>query len=565
MENYQVAEALEEVARLMELHGENPFKIRSYQNAAFKIDRLKEKLAGKTIEELAGIDGIGKSLSHKIHLLIETGTLADREALIAATPEGVIELMHIKGIGPKKVALLWKELDITSPGELLYACNENRLLELKGFGKKSQDSIRAAVTFKLSQKGFYHYAAAEISADAFIQKASLAGISSIETTGDLRRKCEIVQELSFICDEADKDKIIQLLSQYTETGYKLPVVSDQHIQSESPAGIPITITPVAAANRPYERWRTTGNDAHILQCLVANDIKADNLKSAASEEEIYRALKLPFIEPEMREGFQEVEQAVAGILPRQLINVKDLKGILHNHSTYSDGINSLEEMAFACRDMGYSYLGICDHSKSAQYAGGLSIEKVAEQQEEIKRLNEQLAPFRIFSGIESDILADGSLDYPDEILSSFDFIVASVHSGLKMEKEKATERLLTAIRNPHTTILGHPTGRLLLSREGYPIDHDRILKACGEAGVVVELNAHPYRLDLDWRWIHKALAYGVLISINPDAHSIEGYNDMYYGVCCARKAGLTAEHTFNAKNLEEISLWFKKRKEKLTS
>jgi DNA polymerase (family 10) len=264
----------------------------------------------------------------------------------------------------------------------------------------------------------------------------------------------------------------------------------------------------------------------------------------------------------MREGLNEIEKASRQSIRYPLIETADLKGILHNHSTYSDGIHSLEEMAKACRDLGYEYLGICDHSKSAQYAGGLSIEKVIEQQEDILRLNTSMAPFKIFSGIESDILADGSLDYPDEILQRFDFIVASVHSGLRMDKEKATARLLKAIENPYTTILGHPTGRLLLSREGYPLDFEKILHSCAEHGVVVELNAHPYRLDLDWRWIDYAVSLGLQISINPDAHSTEGYADMYYGVCVARKGGLTPTNTFNTKNLTEITEWFKKRKEK---
>jgi DNA polymerase (family 10) len=281
--------------------------------------------------------------------------------------------------------------------------------------------------------------------------------------------------------------------------------------------------------------------------------------------EIYEQFHLPYLEPEFREGLHEIEKAVSKKLPAKLITTEHLKGILHNHSTYSDGKNTLEEMAIACRDKGYQYLGISDHSKTAVYAGGLSIERVIAQQEEIAILNTKLAPFRIFSGIESDILADGSLDYPDEILSRFDFIVASVHSGLRMDSEKATARLLKAIRNPYTTILGHPTGRLLLAREGYPINYEEILKACAEENVVVELNAHPYRLDLDWRWIDYAVQLGLKISINPDAHSIEGYGDMYYGVAVARKGFLSVEDTFNALSLEEITEWFKKKKSALGS
>lgn len=562
MDNYQVAELLEDTAKLMELHGENPFKIRSYQSAAFKIERQKLKLEGMSADELAALDGIGKSLSQKIHQLLTTGSFNERDELLRSTPEGVRELMTIKGIGPKKVALLWKELDISSPGELLYACNENRLVELKGFGEKTQDSIAASVIFRISQRGLFHYATASRSAEEFLRKTQLKGITSLTITGELRRKCEVISHLEFLCNSNELSAVEDILNDNAAAGYQQPATNDGLLVSVCPAGIPIKIYPTTETNHTQKLWETTGNELHLLQCRELLPSAGIQETVFATENDIYKAMGIAFIEPEMREGINEIAHAVKGTLPVNLIEMADLKGVLHNHSTYSDGLHTLEEMAIACKDAGYEYLGICDHSRSAGYAGGLSIERVKEQQEEIKRLNEQLAPFRIFSGIESDILPDGSLDYPDEILASFDLIVASVHSGLKMDKEKATQRLLTAIRNPYTTILGHPTGRLLLSREGYPIDHDLILQTCAEQGVVVELNAHPYRLDLDWRWIEKAVEYGVLISINPDAHSIEGFEDMYYGVCVARKAMLTPENTFNAKNREVINDWFKKRKEK---
>ncbi|NNM15678.1 MAG: PHP domain-containing protein, partial [Bacteroidia bacterium] len=238
-------------------------------------------------------------------------------------------------------------------------------------------------------------------------------------------------------------------------------------------------------------------------------------------------------------------------------------GILHNHSTYSDGQNSLQEMAEHCKELGFEYLGICDHSKSAFYANGMSADTIKKQHKEIDELNKKLAPFKILKGIESDILHSGSLDYEDDVLASFDFIVASVHSGLKMDKEKATKRLITAIENPLTTILGHPTGRLLLAREGYPIDHKKVIDACAKNDVVIELNAHPYRLDLDWRWIQYALSKRVMISINPDAHHVDGYGDMYYGVCVARKGALGKAMTFNTKSLKEIEDYFQKRKKNI--
>ncbi|MDX5345654.1 MAG: PHP domain-containing protein, partial [Hymenobacteraceae bacterium] len=278
-----------------------------------------------------------------------------------------------------------------------------------------------------------------------------------------------------------------------------------------------------------------------------------------SEEDIYKAAGMDYIEPEMREGTNELELAKAHKLP-QLLELQDLKGILHNHSTYSDGANTLEQMALACRDLGYQYLGISDHSKTAAYAGGLREGDVLRQQKEIDELNKKLAPFKVFKGIESDILGDGSLDYDEDILKTFDFVVASIHSNLNMDEQKATERLLRAIENPYTTILGHPTGRLLLRREGYPINHKVIIDACAKNNVVIEINANPWRLDLDWRWVQYALEKGVMLSINPDAHVTSGYGDMRYGVLVGRKGGLTKEMTLNALGLEEIEEYFEKRK-----
>jgi DNA polymerase (family 10) len=261
----------------------------------------------------------------------------------------------------------------------------------------------------------------------------------------------------------------------------------------------------------------------------------------------------------LREGLFELEKATTHTLPK-LIELADLKGILHNHSTYSDGLNTLEEMAVYAKQLGYEYLGMCDHSKSASYAGGLKVEDIILQHNDIDKLNKQLFPFKIFKGIESDILGNGDLDYEEDVLKSFDFIVASIHSNLKMDEEKATQRLLKAIENPYTTILGHPTGRLLLGRPGYPIDHKKIIDACAANNVVIELNAHPYRLDIDWRWIPYCLEKGVMISINPDAHQLKGYHDMYYGTLAARKGLLTKDNCLNAMNLNTFENYLETKK-----
>ena len=565
MDNQKIANILESTAKLLELHGDNPFKIKSYLNAVNKIERQEEKLEGKSKEELEKIDGIGKSLSQKIFQLMQEQTFPELDELISKTPIGVMEMMKIKGIGPKKVASLWKELEIESPGELLYACNENRLVALKGFGQKTQEAIKKSIEFSISQKGLFHYALAELNATIFME--SLKKINpSIEMllVGEVRRKCEIVSNIHFISYAENQESIQDALSNISTEFFKLEKTESNTIEVSSTAGISIHIQFFPANEIIYQQWKETGIESHVSQCFELKKMDEMELKKYTSELDIYQAFAIPYIEPELREGRGEIKRALDGNLPIALVELKDLKGILHNHSTYSDGKNTLKEMALACKNSGYEYLGICDHSKSAFYAGGLSIERVAEQQEEIKKLNVELAPFIIFSGVESDILTDGSLDYPEEILKSFDFIVASVHSGLRMDIERATQRIITAVQNPYTTILGHPTGRLLLSRAAYPIDHEKVIDACAKFGVVIELNAHPYRLDLDWRWIEYAINKGVKISINPDAHNTDGYKDMYYGVCVGRKGYLTAKETFNAQNREDINKYFQDRKNAIT-
>jgi DNA polymerase (family 10) len=557
MENKEVSKILSTTAKLMELHGQNEFKIRSIQNAAFTVSKLEVPVKQLSEEELAGIKGIGKSISQKIHQLISEGVMPDLEVLLKDTPEGVVEMLSIKGIGPKKVAVLWKELEVVTPGELLYACNENRLVELKGFGIKTQDQIRKAIEFKISNKGLYHFAAVEKQAVVWLDEIKkIPFVKDVSFSGELRRKCEILTHASFViaCDnfQSCADEVIKILAlEEVVSNPTLQIISGKH-ESE----IPITIAFCVPADYGKTLFVNTGNDVHVNGVL---DKLSDVDLQGLSENAIYAKAGLQFIEPELREGADEIVMAANNAIPA-LLEYGDLKGSLHNHSTYSDGLSTLREMAVFLRDGGYEYLGICDHSKSAFYANGMKEERILQQHKEIDALNKELAPFRIFKGIESDILHDGSLDYDISVLKSFDFIVASVHSGLKMTEEKATARLLKAIENPFTTILGHPTGRLLLAREGYPIDHKKVIDACATNNVIIELNAHPYRLDLDWRWIRYAIENGVQISVNPDAHHTNGYHDMYYGVCAGRKGMLTAKMTFNTRSVEEVSKWFESRK-----
>jgi DNA polymerase (family 10) len=556
MENKPIAGRLKLLAQLMELHEQNSFKIRSVANAAFKVDKLPFKLSSKSTEEITQIDGIGKSIAAYIKELLETGSIKDLEDLLQATPEGVIEMLHIKGIGPKKVAVIWRDLGIENTGELYYACNENRLVEAKGFGIKTQNEIKRVLEFRMASNGKFLYAQAKHEADELmlILRGMFPG-ALLEFAGDYRRCCEVISELTIVLGSRDAELVLNNLE--TSTVLNKITVKDFHINGETANGLLVDI--IVTEKRLFYRdlFAYTGNEEHVNAVMERiNDL----VDQPEGEDFIYKKASLPWMPPELREGTAFINKAEVNNLP-DLIDFYDLKGALHNHSTWSDGINTLEEMALYCRDeMKLNYLGICDHSKSAFYAKGLSMERVLQQQEEIDYLNKKIADFHIFKGIESDILSDGSLDYPDEILERFDFIVASVHSNIKMDKEKATTRIIKAIENPHTTILGHPTGRLLLSRKGYEIDYEKVIDACAANNVAIEINANPFRLDLDWRWYQYAIEKGVWLSINPDAHRVEGFKDMAYGVLAARKGGLTKENCLNALDLQRLQEIFSSKK-----
>ncbi|NGM65344.1 DNA polymerase/3'-5' exonuclease PolX [Sphingobacterium sp. SGR-19] len=554
MENKAIAKIFKLYSQLMELFNENPFRTKAMASASFKIDKLPFPAAGATIDQLSTQPGIGKSTGERIMLILESGSFPELDNLIAQTPPGVMAMLTIKGLGPKKVRSIWKDLGIESIGELLYACNENRLMEAKGFGLKTQEEIRKSIEFSNANQGLFLYAKVEKIATVLLGNlVSRFPEKQHIFTGEIRRKCEIIASVDILttCSISEIRSFLEDTLVYTAEEYQ-----DAAVQLTDELGVRYRIQSTSEERFAIDLLLTTGSETHIkeLQTIQAN------LPTFSSEEAIYEVLGLSYIEPELREGSGEVNWAENGELPK-LITYADLKGTLHNHSTYSDGVHSLEQMAMYCKDeLGLSYLGICDHSKTAVYASGLSIERVKEQWIEIDRLNDKLAPFRIFRGIESDILSDGSLDYPDDILAKFDFVVASIHSNLRMDKEKATQRLITAIENPYTTILGHPTGRLLLSRPGYPIDYKKVIDACKANRVVIEINANPLRLDLDWRWQRYALEKGVLLSINPDAHRTEGLTDMQYGVYVARKGGLSPERCLNAFSLEEIEQYFAEKK-----
>ncbi|MDO9001722.1 MAG: PHP domain-containing protein [Bacteroidota bacterium] len=533
MNSDEIIDALEITAKLLELHNENPFKVKAYTVAAYKLSKLRYDFEGKSQEDIEAIEGIGKGISSKINELIKTGSTLELSELLKKTPEGIVKMLGIKGLGPKKIRQLWNELNLESVGELLYACNENRLITLKGFGEKTQAQIKQNIEFSIHNSNKFHYALIEKPVqnliDFILEHQSELQICVV---GQLARKYEVIDKVEILLDgEVSLD-----MSAFEN---KIPLKVDYFFC------------------KPNEFFYKLVELSSTAEHLEKIDFDSLNDTEFFDDEEIYEALNLQYIEPELREGLNEVLLAKQNNIPK-LIELDDLKGVLHNHTTFSDGVHSLAEMAEYCKVLGYEYLGISDHSRAAFYAQGLSIEKVIEQQEQIDKLNLTFSNFTVLKGIESDILNDGSLDYPDEVLKTFDFIVASIHSNLKMDEEKATKRLVKAIENPYTSILGHPTGRLLLARPGYPINFKKVIDACAANKVSVELNAHPYRLDIDWRWIWYCLEKNVKISINPDAHRKEGFHDMYYGVCVARKGMLSKEFCLNALNLAELKTFLRK-------
>lgn len=565
MSNKEIIKQLKLTGSLLELHNANPFKVRAYTGIVFHLEKLDESLAEKDMDGLLALE-IKKGMAEKILEMVEKGTFEELEKLQAETPAGVVEMLNIKGIGAKKIRTIWQELDITSLDALYEACEAGKIAKLKGFGEKTQKLIIEQIDYLNANKGKLHFAEAEPIADAWLEKLNNGDlVTDIAICGDVRRYMEIIDQLAFVVATNNPVAYRKFLSSietlkydekaagpFTWRGTDIETGLPIEINLTKPAHFAGTLLVNSAA--PEHLAISVGDKGQSLRTLV-------NTQEFRDENAIYAAANMQVVPPEMREGAFEVALAIENNLPKT-VAMEDLKGILHNHSTYSDGQHTLEDMATHCKELGYDYLGITDHSKSAFYANGLDESRIIQQHKEIDALNEKLAPFKIFKGIESDILNDGKLDYDDDVLASFDFIVSSIHSNLKMDEEKATNRLLTAIANPYTTMLGHPTGRLLLRREGYPIDHKAVIDACAEHGVIIEINANPWRLDLDWRWVRYATDKGVLISINPDAHAKEGYQDMRYGLLVGKKAGLTAEMTFNAFSAEEVEKHFKERKGK---
>lgn len=546
----------------MELHDQNEFKIKSYNSALFQLERFDGTLANQTKSELESISGVGKSIAAAIDEINTKGQLTLHDELESKTPEGVLEIMELKGVGAKKIKQLWQELNITSIEQLFEIAENGDLAKQKGFGAKTAENIKNAILLRKENEGKLLYAQAEPISNYFID--TITAIDNnilISPTGSFRRKMEVIDELTFLLGGDDFEQLNEVISKiegFEVDGKKSSPFAVRGNYEKSG----ITFLFCGVEDFQKQLFLTTGSPEHLAQEVKGGkSLKALlGFKKIKEEREVYELADLPFIAPELRESTTNLEKIKTDGLP-ELIEMEDLKGILHNHSTYSDGQHTLEEMAKECQRLGYEYLGITDHSKSSfYYANGLYENRVADQQKEIDELNAKMTPFKIFKGIECDILPDGSLDYSNDVLASFDFIVSSIHSAMSMDKIKATERVLKAVENPFTTILGHMTGRLLLKRPGYPVDHEVIIDACAKNNVAIEINANPWRLDIDWRWVNYAIEKGVMLSINPDAHKMEGYADMYYGLQVGRKGGLTKAHNLNSLSLKEIEAFFSKRK-----
>lgn len=554
MENDQIVDVLELLAKLWDLHGLNEFKGKNLAFAARGLDKFPGLITNLSEDELLAIPGVGKVVVKIVQDVAISGTCSDMEQIIEQTPPGLLLLLKIKGLGPKKVRTIWQELQITEIDDLLAACEDGRLANLKGFGGAVVESVTLNIHFIKSNSSKLRINKAQDLADIIAQELSTS-FTKVSIAGELRRHCEVISSLIFLVETDDLFGASGLLQSVD--------CLEEDLKESSPFTwrgfakghlIPIEIHFASKAEFVTKLFALSATPDHLAQVHFYE--KFDG-KDIAEEKVIYESQNLPYIVPEMREGLQEFEWAT-NLGDKSLVKYEDLRGCLHNHSTYSDGKNSLSEMAEACRDLGLSYFGIADHSKYAAYAGGLKEEDVLRQHEEIDQLNLQWSDFQILKGIEADILPDGSLDYDAAVLSSFDYVVASVHAGLTMDLEKAMPRVMKAIENPFTSVLGHPTGRLLLARPGFPLLMSKIIDACKANGVSIELNASPYRLDVDWRHIYEAMDKGVFVSINPDAHAIAGLRDMEWGIKVGRKGGLLKELTLNALTSEDIKRFFSK-------
>jgi DNA polymerase (family 10) len=573
VDRHEVARVLEEVAAMLELKGENPFKVRAYDQAARAILSFQGDLAGGVrTRELLRLPGIGTGIFSAIETLVETGRLPLAEELRASFPPGLRACLRVPGLGAKKAKALFDELGIDSLEALERACEEGRIAAVRGFGPKSAEKIAKGIALVRGSAGLHRYAAARRRAEEVLSALAATGLAGrLEIAGSLRRRREVIRDLDLVASSgrprelaaafADLPGVAEVIAAGgTKVSVRLSggLAADLRIVAEEEFAAALLYFTGSKEHNTALRGRARRLGFKLNEYGLFRETDGTRLP-CGSEEQIYALLGLAFVEPELREDRGEIEAAHEGRLPR-LLRGQDLQGLIHLHTTESDGKSSLEEMVGAARDAGFRWAAVTDHSKSAAYARGLTEERVLAQRQAIRSAAESFPGFRIFHGTEADILADGSIDFGDEFLEGFDLVIASVHSRFGLSPEDQTRRLLRAVENPRVAVLGHPTGRLLLEREGLQADMDRVIEAAARSGCALEINGSPHRLDLDWRLCQNAGREGALFSIGPDAHSVAelGYTDLALGI--ARKGWVTAESTLNAKSAEELERWLAARK-----
>ncbi len=572
MTREHLVETLEQIALLLELKGENPFKIRAYRNGAETVSQFFGDIVGKARDnDLKGIKGIGDALQQKLHELASTGKLEYYENLKAEFPEGLFELFDLQGLGPKKVKALYDKLGIDSLANLKKSCESGTVAELPGFGKKSVEKILESIAFR--EKNADRFRLGDVAATVEMILESLRGHPDClraDVAGSFRRGKETVHDVDFLVAGSQPEKVIKhFVNQEWVSGVSVQGATKASVNLGN--GLQCDLRVVSNVEFACALAYFTGSKEHNVamrgranqrgytlneyRLALKDGSKEESPPALETEEELYRFLGLDFVPPELRENGGEIEAAGKGELP-ELVQLENLRGTFHNHTTASDGRNSLEEMANAAIELGLQYLGIADHSKSSFQANGLNEERLLTQVKEIGALNEKLAAdgttFKIFTGSEVDILKDGSLDFDDEILAQLDYAVASVHNSMTQSEADMTKRIIKAVSNPGITMLGHLTGRLLLQRAAYAVDIPAVIEACAETGTIIELNCSPWRLDMDWRWWPLAIEKGVKCSINPDAHHTDQWENLWFGAKLARKGWLTRENVVNTLPLGEI-------------
>jgi DNA polymerase (family 10) len=571
MDKKAVAQVLEQIAAFLELKGENPFRIRAFRTAARTINGLPGELSQALADgSLAGTKGIGPATLQIVQELATSGKSSMLEELREQVPPGLVEMLAISGLGVAKIRQIHDVLDIDSIPELEAAALDGRLAKLPRFGQKTSENILKGIAFLRQASAFRlsHHAAEEAEGlRTALEK--LPGVLHAFVAGEVRRRVEVVRDLILVLvADVPPAEVFERLSRLPGI-HEFAGQDERRVTLRFAGGASAQIVVTTPVNLGAVLVQATGSEAHLRGLAKRASATGHNLSGAAlwrgsdfvptpNEAALYQALGLAPIPPELREGMGEVE-AAAGTLP-QLVERRDLRGFLHCHTNYSDGSNTVEELALACQEAGYSYVGITDHSQAAAYAGGLTPDDLLRQADEIDEVNAKLTGIRVLKGIEADILVDGRIDYAEEVLARLDFVIGSIHSRFNLGEKEMTARMLAAMDNPYLTIIGHPTGRLLLSREPYAIDLDALFEKAAASGVAMEINADPHRLDLDWRVLRRARDRGVMISIGADAHNAAGIGNVDFGIGIARKGWLGPEDILNVKTVDEFVAFARKRR-----